>query len=398
MNQLLKSIVTLATLGLGANAFGQGLVNLNLRPEKDEFAKRLPLTVTLDAGAGYDSNINQSPDAYGSAYLTGGLTAAYRGGNRRTSYDWSASYNGFYYLDPAPNTDDYQQSARVGFNVRHKVNPRMTITDSLYAAYEFEPNYAVGSATTRQTDPYFYAYNDLSVSYAWGRKFSTVTGYTISGYDYQSGGDQGQNYFSQLIHQEFRYAITQLTTLALTYRFGITTYEDDFGDYTSNYILAGVDHSFSRRTFGTIRVGAEIRDRDNGGNETSPYAEGNLSYRADKDTTFNIYGRYGLEDSSVGTYQDRNSFRVGVTAQRRLTDRLTGSLGLHYILDEFGNSAGEVDNSYDDNVFSVSAGLDYTLYKNISLAAQYSFTTDNSGNPLNDYDRQNVSLSLRATW
>lgn len=398
MNQLLKSIVTLATLGLGANAFGQGLVNLNLRPDKDEFARRLPLTVTLDAGGGYDSNVNQSPDAHGSGYLTGGLTAAFRGGNRRTSYDVSASYNGFYYLDPSPGQDEYQQSARAGLNIRHKVNPRMIITDSVYAAYEFEPNYSIGSGTTRRTDPYFYAYNDLSVSYAWGRKFSTVTGYTISGYDYQTDGHDGENYFSQTIHQEFRYAITQLTTLALTYRFATTNYQNDFGDYTSHYILAGVDHSFSRRMFGTIRAGAETRDRDNGGNETSPYAEGSLTYRSDKDTSFGLYGRYGLEDSSVGSYQDRSSFRVGVTAQRRLTDRLTGSLGLHYVLDQYDNSAGQVDNSYDDNVFSVSAGLIYELYKNFSLTTQYSFTADSSGNPLNDYDRQNVSMALRYTW
>ena len=150
--------------------------------------------------------------------------------------------------------------------------------------------------------------------------------------------------------------------------------------------------------FGTIRAGAEIRNRDNGGNETNPYAEGSLTYRSDKDTSFGLYGRYGLEDSSVGSYQDRSSFRVGVTAQRRLTDRLTGSLGLHYVLDQYDNSAGQVDNSYDDNVFSVSAGLIYELYKNFSLTTQYSFTTDSSGNPLKDYDRQNVSMALRYTW
>lgn len=397
MNQILKSLVALTTLGLGANAFGQGLVSL--RPDKDEFARRLPLTITLDAGAGYDSNVNQSPtDAHDSGYLSAGIGAEYRGGDRRTTYNVTGSYSGFYYLDPAPGQDDYQQSARVGLNVRHKVNPRLTISDSLYAAYEFEPNYAIGSGTTRRSQEYLYAYNDLSVSYAWGRKFSTVTGYTISGMEYQEDSLEGESYLSHIFHQEFRYAVSQLTTAALTYRFATSSYDNGFGDYTSHFALVGVDHNFSRRLAGTVRVGAEFRDRDNGGTETSPYVEGNLRYRADKDTTFSIYGRYGLEDSSIGTYQSRSSIRVGATAQRRLTDRLTASGGLHYIHDAFDDSAGSVDSNYDEDVFFLSAGLNYDLYKNMSLTTNYSFTTVNSGNSLRDYDRHNVSLGLRYVW
>jgi hypothetical protein len=243
MNQILKSLVALATLSVGANAFGQGLVSL--RPDKDEFARRLPLTITLDAGAGYDSNLNQSPDnAESSSFMQGGVALDYQGGDRRTSYNVTASYHGFYYLDPPPSQDEYMQSARVGLNLRHKVDPRMTVTDSLYAAYEFEPNYAIGAGTTRRSQEYFYGYNDLSVSYAWSRKFSTVTGYTISAIEYDDKANQGESFLTHMAHQEFRYAITQLTTAALTYRFANTTYENDFGDYNSHYILTGLDHSF----------------------------------------------------------------------------------------------------------------------------------------------------------
>lgn len=397
MNQLLKSLVALSTLSFGANAFGQGLVSL--RPDKDEFARRLPLTVTLDVAGGYDSNTNQSPNnAHDSGYIQGGASLDYKGGDRRTAYNITASYSGFYYLDPPPSTDDYLQSARVGLNVRHKVNPRLAITDSLYVAYEFEPNYAVGSGTTRRTEPYLYGYNDLSVSYAWSRKFSTVTGYTINGIDYQEAAYSGESFLSHIFHQEFRYAVTQLTTAALDYRFSTASYDNGFGDYHSHYILAGLDHNFSRRLVGTFRVGAEFRERDNGGSETSPYAEGNLSYRADKETTVSLYGRYGFEDSSIGTFQSRKSIRIGVTAQHRLTDRLNTTAGLHYIHDSFDDSAANADSNYDEDVFSASAGLDYLLFKNISLTTRYSFTTVNSGNDLRDYDRHNVSVGLRATF
>lgn len=393
MNKFFTSLLTISTLSAGASAFGQGLVSL--RPDKDEFERRLPFTVTVDVGAGYDSNVNLSgSDEEDSSYMNAGIGIEYTGGDRRTSYNVSASYSGFYYLDPPPGTDEFLQSARLGFNLRHKLSPKTTITNSLYFTYEFEPNYAIGSGTTRRSQEYIYGYNDLSISHAWGRKFSTVTGYTISGYDYQ---ESDESYLTHVIHHEFRYQLSKLTTAVLDYRFALSNYDNGFGDYTSHYILAGLDHNFTRRLFGTFRAGAEFRDRDFGGADVSPYAEANLSYRADKETTLNIYGRYGFEDSSIGTYQDRKSVRVGLTAQRRITDRLNGTAGLHYIHDDFADSSSE-DGSYNEDIFSASIGFNYALFRNISLSTSYSFSTSASGNELREYDRHNVSLGLRASF
>jgi hypothetical protein len=397
MNKLVHSLLTLTTLSVGASAYGQGL--LSLRPDKDEFERRLPFTVTVDVGAGYDSNVNLSPsDEQDSAYINAGVGVQWRGGDRRTSYDVSANYGGFYYLDPPAGTDEYLNSARIGFNLRHKVNPKMTISNSLYAAYEFEPNYAIGAGTTRRTQEYFYGYNDLNVSYAWGRKISTVTGYTITGIDYQEDSFEGESFLNHIFHNEIRYAFAKLTSAVFDYRYSLAEYDNGFGDYTSHYFLAGLDHNFTRRTFGAFRAGAEIRDRDNGGSSSNPYFEGNLSYRADKDTTLNVYARYGFEDTSIGGFQERTSFRTGLTAQRRLTDRLNTTAGLHYIHDEFSDSSIDGDSNYDEDTFAASIGFDYSLYKNVSLTTSYSFTTSSSGNELREYDRHNVSLGLRASF
>lgn len=396
MNKPFASLVTILSLACGASAFGQGL--LNIRPAKDEFERRLPLTIALTAGGGYDSNTESAPSGLEneSAYLNFGGELVYSGGNRRTNYSLSAGYTGYYFLDPAPGTQEYQQSARLSFNVRHKFSPSTSISNTSYLAYEFEPNYTIGSGTTRRSEEYLYGHNDLSVAHAWGRKFSTVTGYTISGIDYQDD-NSGESYLAHLFHQEFRYQISKLTTLAATYRFALANYDNGFGDYTSHYLLAGVDHNFTRKLFGSFRVGAEMRDRDNGGSNTSPYFEGTLSYRIDKDSSLYTYARYGYEDSAIGTYEDRTSFRMGVTAQRRLTSRLGASVGLHYVHDDFNQSAGE-DDSYNEDTFSVSVGLDYSLYKNISLTTNYGFTTVTSGNEFREYDRHNVSLGVRATF
>jgi hypothetical protein len=386
----LLSLASLTVLSTGAHA--QGLLSLG---QRDEFEKKLPFSVTVGLGAGWDSNVNLSPDdEQASAFIKGTVIAEYSTGDRRTSYTFGLTYNPFYYLDAPEGVDEFQQSASVNFALRHRVNPRLTITDNLYFAYEYEPNYQIGTSVARRTQPYIYGYNSLNVAYAWTKRFSTVTGYTLSGIDYDSDSDTGENYISNLFTQDFRYAFTKLTTGVLTYRYGMTEYDNGFGDYTSQYFLAGVDHSFSRRTTGSFRAGAEMRDRDNGGSDTNPYAEASFSHSIAKQTYVRWYGRYGFEDADVGNYEDRTSFRTGVSVQQRFTNRLAGNLGANYVFDSYKGGNPETD----DNVIEVSLGLDYNVYKNLVLNTGYSFTTTTSDVAAREYDRHILSLGMTAKF
>jgi uncharacterized protein (PEP-CTERM system associated) len=174
----------------------------------------------------------------------------------------------------------------------------------------------------------------------------------------------------------------------------MTEYDNGFGDYTSQYFLAGVDHSFSRRTTGSFRAGAEVRDRDNGGSDTNPYAEASFSHSIAKQTYVRWYGRYGFEDADVGNYEDRTSFRTGVSVQQRFTNRLAGNFGANYVFDSFQGGNPETD----DNVIEVSLGLDYNVYKNLVLNTGYSFTTTTSDVAAREYDRHILSLGMTAKF
>ncbi len=390
---LTKSFTVLAFVATAASVSAQGL--LNLRPKKDEFEKRLPFTYSVSAGAGYDSNPSlASEGGDSSAYGQFGLSARYSSGDRTTAYNLEGSYGGNYYFDAPEGQDDYLNSARIGFNLRHKVSPRLSITDSAYVAYEFEPNYSIGAGTTRRQEPYLYGYNNLSVAYAWSRRLSTVTSYTISGIDYS---DFGQESFLQHIGaQEFRYQLGKLTVGVLEYRFNTSSYDNGFGDYTSNSILVGVDHSVTKQLYASLRAGAELRDRDNGGEETAPHVEGVVQYRAGEDTTLSSYVRYGFDDSSIGSYGERRSVRIGANVSQRLNQRTTLNGGVHYIHDTF--EASESADNFDENVFSLNLGVDYNLFRNVSLYAGYSYSTASSGNGVRDYDRHNMNVGLRAQF
>ncbi|MDB6069165.1 MAG: hypothetical protein JWL81_336 [Verrucomicrobiales bacterium] len=389
-NLCLLSVASLAVLSSSVHA--QGLLSLG---QRDEFEKKLPFSVTVGLGAGWDSNVNlSSSDEQDSMFYKGTLIAEYSTGDRRTSYSFGLTYNPFYYVDAPEGVDDFQQSASVNFALRHRVSPRLTITDNLYFAYEFEPNYQIGTSVARRTQPYIYGYNNLNVSYAWTKRFSTVTGYTISGIDYDDDSEAGENYISHMFSQDFRYAFTKVTTGVLTYRYGLTEYDNNYGDYTSQYFLAGIDHSFSRRTTGSFRAGAEVRDRDNGGSSTNPYVEASFSHSVAKQTYVRWYGRYGFEDADIGNSTERSSLRTGISVQQRFTNRLAGNLGANYIHDEFEGGS----DSFNDDIVEVSVGLDFNVYRNLVLNAGYSFTTTSSDLENREYDRNILSLGMTAKF
>lgn len=386
----LLSAFSLAALCTSAPA--QGLLSLG---QRDEFEKKLPFSVTVGVGAGWDSNVNLSPtDEQESAYISAKIIAEYSTGDRRTSYSVGLTYTPQYYLDAPEGIDEYQNSTSLNFAIRHRATSRLTITDNLYFAYEYEPNYQVGTSVARRTQPYIYGYNNLNVAYAWTKRFSTVSGYTISGINYDDDAESGENYISHLFSQDFRYAFTRQTTGVLTYRYGMTEYDNGFGDYTSQYFLGGIDHSFSRRTSGSFRAGAEVRDRDNGGSSTNPYAEASFSHSIAKQTYVRLYGRYGFEDADIGNTTERTSLRTGVSVQQRFTNRLGGNLGANYIFDQF--EGGGTD--FDDNIIEVSLGLDYSVYKNLVLNTGYSFTTTSSDAAAREYDRHILSVGMTAKF
>ncbi len=387
----LISAASLAALSTSAHA--QGLLSLG---QRDEFEKKLPFSLTVGLGAGWDSNVNLSnSDEQDSTYVSAKVIAEYNTGDRRTSYSVGLTYTPQFYTDAPEGVDDFQQSASINFALRHRVSPRLTISDNLYFAYEYEPNYQIGTSVARRTQPYIYGYNNFNVAYAWTKRFSTVTGYTISGISYQDDtSSEGENHLSHILSQDFRYAFNRQLTGVVTYRYGMTEYDNGFGDYTSQYFLGGVDYQFSRRTSGSFRAGAEVRDRDNGGSSTNPYAEASFSHSIAKQTYVRWYARYGFEDADIGNTTERTSLRTGVSFQQRFTNRLGGNLGANYVFDQFEGGSSD----FDDNVIELSLGLDYNVYKNLVLNTGYSFTTTTSDVSAREYDRHILSLGMTAKF
>lgn len=392
--------IAIATLAVGLSVSaskGQGLLSIGANRDWEE---KIPFSVTLASSVGWDSNMNTSSfDEQESGYWQNGVSLVYSTGDKRNHLDLGAHYSNIWYFDAAPGTEDIYHNARFTLNYVAELSPRLVITDSFYLAYETEPDFLIGASINRRTNQYLYGYNNLSGSYAWTPRFSTVSGYTITGIWYEEDVNQNMDHLSHIFSQQFRYAITPRTTGTIDYRFQFADYDNNpDADFTAHYVLGGVDHSFSPLLAGSLRMGAEFRDYDGDlGSETRPYLEGALNYRAGKHTILRWYHFLGMDDSDLVGFASGYSYKTGLTVQHQITDRLTGNLAIHYLHQMFEDSPVGLPDE-DDNTFAGSAGLDYRLWRNIGLNATYSYTNTDSDNFYREYERHRVSIGVTATF
>ncbi len=392
------TLISAVMLGLVAGSSAQGLLSIGQFGGSDDFESRLPFTTTIGVDFGWDSNPTNAPsDESDSSYTRVGINTAYANGSRTTNFRLNAGFSTIYYFDEPPGLgDDTFYTARVGFDVHHRVNRRLTVGDSFYISYEIEPDNAIGTSASRRLDQYLYGYNSLWASYAWSRRVSTVGRYTIYGIDYDDF--DAEDRLTHTISGELRYVLNRLTTLVGEYRYAITDYETADYDHDSHYFLVGADHQLSPDLRGTWRVGAEYRQYDSGtGDEWRPYLETSLRYALAERTSLVWFNRLGYEDSelSFASSETRFTFRSSLSVQHQITKRLRTHGGISYTHDEYeGGVIGDVS----EDAISLSLGIGYRIWTNWDLNAGYHFTYHNSDTDFREYDRHRISAGLSVTF
>lgn len=383
-----------------APAHGQGLLAIG---QQSDYPENVPLTYNVSVGGGYDS-INYGPgvEDVDSLFINGGVGILYGQNDRITKWNVGADLGVIQYLDDTERSEDLYYNARLSFNIAHEFSRRLSASNNLYFTYEIEPDYGIGATSSRRSGQYVYGYNNTSVAYAWSERVATTTGYTVEGIRYTDDDTVGEfeDRTSHTFSQQVSYAWSRTTKIVGEYRFRLTDYRNTPAgtinpDYTSHYLLAGVDQAWSERTTASVRAGAEMYQSDRS-DETSPYIEASINYALTRQTTARFYGQAGYDGSELGLYDSRYSYRAGIIADHQFSDRLTGSAGLHYVHSEF-NGNSDVPSTTDDEI-NASIGVSYNFWNNLSLDANYSFTTISSDTEFRDYDRHRVNLGLNATF
>lgn len=382
-----------------ASVFSQGLTAV--RDYSADFDENIPLTFSVTSRFGYDSLSYSTPSPFlqdfESIYVQGGVGMTYAEVDRTTPWSVALDLGAIHYLDGIPRYDDTFYNARLAFNIAHQISERLKISNNFYLTYEAEPNVATGASTTLYNGQYLYGYNNFNVSYAWSQRFSTTTSITVDGIAYEDSVVSGlEDRLSVLIAQQFTYALTRRTSLSAEYRYRVTDYRNrDDVDATSHFALAGVDHAWSQRASGSIRVGAEFFKSDRT-EQTSPYAEVAATYLVARKTSARWFGAVGYDAAELGDYESRYALRTGLTVNHQVTKRFGVNAGVSYAYSNFERGVGGGDVS--EHSLLLSTGLSYQITENLAVDARYSYSVLKSDDSLREFDRNNVSLGVTASF
>ncbi|MCH7226629.1 hypothetical protein [Haloferula sp. A504] len=340
----------------------------------------------------------------------------------RSTLDLYARVGAIYYLDApsAIGADDLNPQFRMGLNWTHRFTERLRFTSRNFAAYELEPDYAYGFATSRQNDAYFHWGTTNAVGFRWTERLATYTGFGIRGLDYDSAVNNQDRLIYELFHQ-FRYQLTPQTVATFDYRYSQTEADGFASDSSSHFVLLGVEHRFSPNTIIVAKAGAQFRESDAraGSNATSPFVE--LALRSNINDQFSIrsFVRYGIEDydttriiangGAVGLYDfdDRRTLRVGIRGNYEFSPRLSAFTGIDYIPADFGDGrlvavqAGLpalTANGIREDLFNIYAGVNVRFTDRIYGSLSYNFTTADSDFVGQSYDRNRVTVGVHAQF
>ncbi len=352
------------------------------------------------ADNGFDSNINTAPggDARDSYFVGAGVASYFSRFTRNTRFDVRGRF-GFRYNENTPvNLENLIYRGRLLATLQHELNDRVSLSNQTGITYDAEPDFLAGETTSFRTDQYVFAYNRLGFVYRWAEHFATRTYYNVSTIQYESGSlSLQEERWRHLIGQRFDYVWNEQQVAFLEYRYGQSNFQNVANDSQSHYFIGGLDYQLSTDAKASLAAGAERRSFERFSNLWRPYAQASFQSQWSQHTELRWRARLGLEDAELGDFRDRYSFRTGLSVDQQLSDRLKASVGFFYLRSEFDSGAEGVS-GYTDDALMLQLGLSYALLPNTDLYLVYDFTTYDSGDPLRDYERQQVKIGLNSKF
>jgi opacity protein-like surface antigen len=375
-----------------------------------EAQESMPLKWVIGANFTYDDNITPLAGSDSSFSVNPYIGVSLVSITPQTTVDLYARRGVIYYFDEpsAAGSDDVNGQGRLGLNITHRFSERLRLSSRNFVAYELEPDYAYGVATTRQAGEYLHWQTDNSLGFRWTERFATYTGFQLTGLNYDDVDNADR--FTWMLYNQSRYQLSPQSVLTFDVRHSETEGDGLASDSDSQFFLAGIEHRFSPSTILIARAGVQFRDVDNGDSSTSPHVEIVLNTRVNEQFNIRSFARYSYEVyDTVQTYRgaqydfsERATLRLGVSAEYALSDMISIFGGMDYIPVNFdqGNLVQGPPGSptsvtgLSEDLINLYIGVSFRVAENFYTSLSYNYT-DSSSDLRSDYDRNRINLGVR---
>ena len=395
--------ITATTLGLlsVSSLCAQSLFDL---APKDGETESSPLFWTVGASLGYDDNPTPGSDnetAYGVVYVG----AAFLSQSPQTTVEFAGRLGYVHYFDDLDfgllKVDQSTPTGSLRLNLTHRVNERLRLSSRNSMAFEYQPDYSVGSSAIRQTGAYTRWSSDNSVGYRWSERLGTYTGFIYDGVEYDNPAAQRNDISAITLYNDFRYQLSPQTVATLTYRYADRNTAGSARDTQNHFIMVGGEHRFSSNSVAIVRAGVQLRSVGES-DYTSPSAEAAVTTRVNQQLSVKAYGRLSTEDSSrqvgAAVYDNANTMRLGVTGTYRVSQALSLSSGINYMSLAYEDGTTTTADDVDESLINAFVGFDLQIAENLYLNGSYNFEDLSSDEDTREYDRNRMSIGVRATF
>lgn len=401
-----NGILSLALVS-AANA-GEGLYAVGIEPEDS-----IPLAWIAGMDLTYDDNfLASSSNEFETFSVTPYIGASLQSVSPQTLVEIFAKLGMNYYFDTPQGIDDTSSQSRLNLNIRHNFTERLGFTTNNMVAYEMEPNYDYGIASSRESEEHLYFVSDNYVSFRWNDLLSTRTGLELSGLNYQDTDES--NRMTITGYHQFRYRLQPLTILTAEYRYSDSSGDGQSSDSTEHYLLVGAEHRVSPNTVGMFKVGVQARDVNDGSDSTSPFAQMSFRTIMNEQFSFSGYARYGIEGyDTVQTsvtgligipveYDERETLRLGLTGSYLISQQLSVFGGINYVPTRYAGgriiSSGLGAPDQDEDLINAYIGLSMKFTENLTGTLTYNHTDSTSDMADREYDRNRISLGVNTQF
>jgi hypothetical protein len=400
-----KYSIGLMGLLLAGPASAQGLYYVG-----GEAKESIPLKWVVGSSVIYDDNVSPGFGSKESSFAVSPyLGVSFVTITPQTTWDVYARLGLIYYFDAPPGVDDVSPESRAGFSLTHRFNERLRFSSRNFMAYELEPDYSYGYASSRQSQSYFYWQTDNSVGYRWTERLATYTGFSLSGANYDEANNDR---FTWTLYNQFRYQLAPQTVLTADYRYSETIGNGLSSDATDQYILVGAEHRFSPNTIGIIRGGIQLHDVDAGSSAQSPYLELALNSQVNQQFSVRAFTRYGIENydtvrsvPAVGLaeFSDRSTLRFGLSAEYAISPVLSLFGGVDYIPSDYqdGKAVGAIKSpvgDYSEDIVNTYVGLSMKINDFLTGSLTYNYSHQDSDFAGQTYNRNRVSVGVSSEF
>ncbi len=405
----MKAITLASIAALTASAaYGGGLYQV-----AEETESSIPLQWSVGMDAVWDDNTNPGgvTDGDETFSLNPFIGITYASVTPQTTMALYVRLGLVYYLDEpaAAGSDDVYGQSRIGFDLSHRFSERLRFTSSNFLAYELEPDYSQGFGTSRQLGAYLNWTTDNSIGFRWSERFATYTGISLSLLDYDDIANSDR--FTWTAYNQLRYQLSPQTVLTASYRYSETDGSDAASDSTNQYLLVGAEHRVSQNTVLVLQAGAQFRELQSAGagDSTDPYLEFSMRTQVNQQWGYRAFVRYGAEDYDTvvqvplsAEYANKLTLRVGVTGEYKISPRVAIFGGVNVVSSSYEDGRFVVGGlpaaDADETLFNAFIGSSVQITDNLYGTLTYNFTNSSSDVANRDYDRNRISVGLRAEF